>query len=407
MKKSIKLLSEYFYPEPTATGKLMAQLGSELSKKGFNVEVYTRQPNHRTKSKAKPPRKDIYNGIKINRLPCIQLDKENLLFRIINWLSFLFSLLISLSLKSSNKDILLIVTNPPILPFVGLFFNIVRGQRFIPVIYDIYPDIAVALGVVKKNGLFVRLWKRLNIVLYRRASRLVVIGNQMKKTIVNETGANFFESKIKVIYNWEDPDFIKPIDKEDNIFAKKNGYNEVLTVLYSGNFGLYNDLCTIIYAAARVQKLPVRFVFIGGGAQKKKLKKIVRDKDLKNVDFHPYQPFDRLPLTLTCADISVISEDRRVNGLCSSSKLYSSLASGRAILALVNRDSDIADIIRCSNCGFRVEQGEVNQVVDHLKFWLDNREELKKMGKKARKYFEKHYTIKHSVEKYVNMLEEV
>jgi len=384
----------------------MAQLADELSKKGFNVEVYTRQPNQRVKSKVKLPGKEIYNGVKINRLSCIQLDKENLLFRIINWLSFLFHLLISLSLKSS-KDILLIVTNPPILPFVGLFFNVVRGQRFIPIIYDIYPDIAVALGVVEENGFFVKLWKRLNNVLYRRASRIVVISNQMKQTIIDYTKANSFESKIEVIYNWENPEFIKPLKKEDNTFAMKNGYNEVLTVLYSGNFGLYNDLCTILYAAERVRKLPIRFVFIGDGAQKKKLKKIVRDKGLKNVDFHPYQPFDKLPLTLTCADISVVSEDRRVNGLCSSSKLYSSLASGQAVLALVNKDSDIADTTRRCNCGFIVDQGYVHQVVNHLKFYLDNRDELKKMGKRARKHFEEHYTIKHSIEKYVKMLKEV
>jgi len=407
MKKSIKLLSEYFYPEPTATGKLMAQLGSELSKKGFDVEVYTRQPNHRVGNKVKLPGKEVYNGVKINRFSCIRLDKENLLFRIINWLSFFFHLLISLSLKSSSRDILLIVTNPPILPFIGLFFNIVRGQRFIPIIYDVYPDIAVALEVVGEKGFFVKLWKKLNNILYRKASKVVVIGNQMKQTIINNAGANFFESKIKVIYNWENPEFIKPIKKENNIFAKKNGYDEVLTVLYSGNFGLYNDLCTIIYAAERVRELPVRFVFIGDGAQKKKLKKIVRNKDLKNVDFHPYQPLDRLPETLTCADISVVSEDKRVNGLCSSSKLYSSLASGQAVLALVSRDSDVADIIRRCNCGFIANQGDVDQVVSYLKFFLCNRDELEKMGKRARKHFEGYYTITHSIEKYVKMLKEV
>jgi len=407
MKKSIKLLSEYFYPEPTATGKLMAQLGSELSKKGFNVEVYTRQPNHRVGNKVKLPGKEVYNGVKINRFSCIRLDKKNLLFRIINWFSFFFHLLISLSLKSSSRDILLIVTNPPILPFVGLFFNVVRGQRFIPIIYDVYPDIAVALEVVGEKGFFVKLWKMLNNILYRKASKVVVIGNQMKRTIINNTGANFFESKFKVIYNWEDQEFIKPLKKEDNTFAKRNGYNEVLTVLYSGNFGLYNDLCTIIYAAERVGKLPVRFVFIGDGAQKKKLKKIVRNKNLKNVDFHPYQPLDRLPETLTCADISVVSEDRRVNGLCSSSKLYSSLASGQAVLALVSSDSDVADIIRRCNCGFIANQGDVDQVVSYLKFFLCNRDELEKMGKRARKHFEGYYTITHSIEKYVKMLKEV
>lgn len=406
MGKSIKILSEYYYPESTATGKLIAQLGSELSKKGFNVEVYTRQPRKRVTDKVNTPRKEIHNGVKINRLPCMQLDKENFLFRIINWLSFLFHLLISLSLKSS-KDILLIVTNPPILPFVGLFFNIVKGQRFIPIIYDIYPDIAVALEVANENGFLVKLWKKLNNELYRRALRIVVISNQMKQTIINSTNVNSVESKIEVIHNWENPEFIKPIKKEDNTFARKNGYNEVLTVLYSGNFGMYNDLCTIIYAAEKVQKLPIKFVFIGEGAQKEKLKKIVRDKDLKNVDFHPYQALDKLPLTLTCADISVVSEDKRVNGLCSSSKLYSSLASGRSVLALVNKYSDIADTIRNCNCGFIVNQGDVRQVVNHLKFYLKNRDELKKMGKKARKYFEEHYTINHSVEKYVKMLKEV
>ncbi len=403
MEKSIKLLSEYFYPEPTATGKLMAQLAYALSKKGFNVEVFTRQPHHRAKSKKKLPGKEIHNGLKINRLSCIQLNKENLLSRIINWLSLLFHLLISLSLKSS-KDILLIVTNPPILPFLGLFFNITRGQRFIPIIYDIYPEIAVALGVANENGFFVKLWKKLNNILYRRASRIVVISNKMKQTIINNSPVDSFESKIEVIHNWENPKFIKPLKKDNNTFAKKNGYNKVFTVLYSGNFGLYNDLFTIIYAAEKVRKLPVRFVFIGNGAQKKKLKKFVEDKKLKNVDFHPYQPFEKLPLTLTCADISVVSEDKRVNGLCSSSKLYSSLASGRAILALVNKDSDIADIIKSCDCGFIVNQGDVHQIIDHLKFCLDNSDKLKKMGKKARRYFEEHYTINHSIGKYVKML---
>jgi hypothetical protein len=45
MRRYIKLLSEYFYPEPTATGKLMAQLAEELIKKGFTVEVYTHRPH--------------------------------------------------------------------------------------------------------------------------------------------------------------------------------------------------------------------------------------------------------------------------------------------------------------------------------------------------------------------------
>jgi glycosyltransferase involved in cell wall biosynthesis len=407
MKRSIKLLSEYFYPEPAATGKLMTQLGGELIKKGFDVEVYTSQPKYMGKRRVKLPGKDMYNGIKINRLSCIQLSKENSLFRIINWFSFFFHTIIILFLRSSSKDILLIVTNPPILPFVGLLFDVVRGQRFVPIIYDVYPDIAVALEVVEENSFFVKLWKRLNNVLYEKASKIVVIGVRMKQTIINNSKDKNFESKIEVIYNWENPEGIKPLNKEDNTFAKKNGYNKVLAVLYSGNFGLYNDLFTLVHAAEKVRHLPVRFVFIGDGVQKKELKKIVQDKDLKNVDFHPYQPLDRLPETLTCADISVVSEDKRVNKLCSSSKLYSSLASGLAVLALVDKDSDVAEVIRRCDCGFIVDQGDVDQIVNRLKFWLYNRDELEKMGMRAREHFEENYTVKHSIEKYAKMLKEI
>jgi len=41
MKKSIKLLTEYFHPEPASTGQLMAELAVGLKDKDFNVEVYT------------------------------------------------------------------------------------------------------------------------------------------------------------------------------------------------------------------------------------------------------------------------------------------------------------------------------------------------------------------------------
>lgn len=404
MGKSIKLLTEYFHPEPASTGQLMTQLAAGLQEKGFDVEVYTSQPTYQGQEKRKLPGRETYKGVVINRLSGTQLDKNSPLFRIINWMSFTILVLVNLLFKSRGSDILLILSNPPILPFVGLFFNILRGQRYVLIIYDVYPDMTVVLNVVKKDGFLVKIWNRLNKILYQKASRIVVLGARMKDTIIRKTDGKINESKIRVIHNWENPEFIKPVKKEENTFAKEHGYNNYLTLLYSGNLGQYHDLVTLVYAAEKVQDLPIKFVFIGDGDQKQSLQKIVREKNLDNVDFHPYQPLERLPETLTCADISIISEDKRVNGLCVSCKLYSSLASGQAILTLVSEDSDVANVIRTCNCGFQVEQGDVEGVVKRLKFWFENREELEKMGKNARKHFEDFFTFNDSLKEYANLL---
>ena len=407
MKKSVKLLTEYFYPELAATGQLMAQLAMGLIGKGFEVEVYTSQPTYQGQDKSKLSGREEYKGVKINRLSATQLDKNKPLFRIVNWLTFSFLTLINLIFKSKQKDILLILSNPPILPFVGLFLSLFRGQRYVLIIYDVYPDMAVTLGVVNENGLPVKLWNRLNKILYYRASRIVVLGERMKQTIIRKSDRKTDTSKIKIIHNWEDPEFIKPMRKEENPFAREHNYHKYLILLYSGNLGQHHDLATLVYAAERVKNLPIKFVFIGDGAKKKKLEEIVRERNLKNIDFHPYQPLDKLPETLTCGDISIISEDKRVNGLCVSCKIYSALAAGNAILALVNKDSDVAKIVQKGKCGLIVEQNNVDEVVDCIKNFYYNKKIVKEMGNKARLCFENNYTLNHSLEKYVEMLGDV
>lgn len=406
MKKTIKLLTEYFYPEPASTGQLMTQLANGLIERGFNVSVYTSQPTYHGQKIKKLPVIEKYNEILIKRISATQLNKEKPIQRIVNWISFTILLFIHLLLSNRSSDILLILSNPPILPFIGLLLNWLRGQRYIIIFYDIYPDIAVKLGVVNGNSPIVKVWNQFNKILYNKASGIVVLGEKMKKILI-EKAYKLNESKVKIIHNWEDSNFIKPIKKKDNPFSKKYGYDKVLTLLYSGNLAQHHDLITLINAAERLRSYPIKFVFIGDGIQKRKLQTIAKEKNLKNVDFHSYQSLDNLPVTLTCGDISVVSEDKKVNGLCLSCKIYSGLASGNTILAIVNEDSDIADIVKGCNCGFQVDQGDVEKVVECIKFWYDSKEELERMRVKARKYFEENFTFQHSLEKYVEMLNQI
>ena len=113
---------------------------------------------------------------------------------------------------------------------------------------------------------------------------------------------------------------------------------------------------------------------------------------------------EKLPETLTCADVSIVSEDIRATGLCVSCKIYSSLASGKAILALVSEDSDIGEIIADSKCGFRVNQGDSDKFAECIKFWVDNPKELEKMGKISREVFVDNFTFNIALKKYIETL---
>lgn len=65
-------------------------------------------------------------------------------------------------MRFSRKPDVEKVTNPPILPFVPYLLSFLRKQKYLCLIHDVYPDIAVRLGYLRKNGVLYGLWERMN-----------------------------------------------------------------------------------------------------------------------------------------------------------------------------------------------------------------------------------------------------
>lgn len=401
------MLSEYFHPEPASTAQLMTQLAVGLQERGFDVRAYTAQPTYQGQRHETLPARETYRGVDIHRISATQLDKSRFTLRVVNWITYCVGLLVRLLFTGSRDSrVNLIVSTPPVLPLVGWLLYAVRGDPYVIIEYDVYPDIAVRLGVVSKDSLIARVWDRLNRFVMRRAAGIVALDDSMQELLVDKLGPER-EERVRVIPNWEDPEFIRPVDKEDNSFALSHGYDETLTLLYSGNHGLYHDLNTVVEAARLLRDRPVQFVFIGDGAQKEDLRRRVEREGLSNVDFHPYQPLDRLPETLTCADVSIVSEDGRLQGVCVSCKIYSSLAAGQALLGISGPDSEIARVISESECGYWVKSGEAEALVDRVEKWLDDPEELRDMGSRGREFFLANYTLRHGVDRYTSLIRSV
>jgi len=215
-------------------------------------------------------------------------------------------------------------------------------------------------------------------------------------------------SRIEVIHNWPYPDSIVPVRREDNWFCQQHGLNGRLVVLYAGNMGMFHDLETLVEAARRlVDHKELVFLFIGDGGKRQAVADMVRRWDLSNVRLLPYQPVEHLPYSLTCGDVAAVTLARGAEGLCMPSKLYTSLAAGQAILAIVGRESEVADIIDEYRCGYRVDPGDVNGAAAALERWLANPALLDEMKRNARHCFEQRFTKPRAVQQYYDMLSRV
>ncbi|PSQ73449.1 MAG: hypothetical protein BRD39_04135, partial [Bacteroidetes bacterium QH_9_64_21] len=96
-----------------------------------------------------------------------------------------------------------------------------------------------------------------------------------------------------------------------------------------------------------------------------------------------------------------------VEGMCVSSKLYSSLAAGRPILAVVGEGDEVARTVRKHNCGAYVRPGDAEAAAETLAEWADNTALSEDLSQQARRVFEANYTRSHAVEAYGHLFEQV
>ena len=111
-------------------------------------------------------------------------------------------------------------------------------------------------------------------------------------------------------------------------------------------------------AAAVLRDLPeLHFLFVGAGAQRAWVEARVTELGLSNVSFQPYQPLDRLVLSLSVPDVHLVSLKPELEGLIVPSKFYSVLAAGRPVLFVGDPKSEMARRIDEAGCGLAFSVG--------------------------------------------------
>ncbi|MGI8499984.1 MAG: glycosyltransferase family 4 protein [Hassallia sp.] len=405
-KESIKLsvITQFFPPDYAATGQLIEELVRHLGSLGIDIEVFTSQPGYAFRTPNAPAVERV-GRVRIQRSRTAQLWPGRIRGKAVNGILYTLRAALHLFRARHRNNVLLVTTAPPFLPLVGYLGYVFFKIPYICILYDLYPDIAIALGVIPKHHWLARLWQALNKKIWRSSKAIVVLSPAMKLQVA--ANCSQIADKISVIHSWADPDLIVPIAKQENWFAWKYNLVKKFTVLYSGNLGRCHDMDTILEAAKQLQDEPIQFVCIGGGAKRDELILQVNQLGLSNFMFLPYQDKQVLPYSLTACDLSLVSVDECTENLVTPSKLYSALASGRPIAVICSSYSYLRQLIAEADCGGTFENGDGNGLAQFIRLLNRDRQLAERMGKAGRQYLRSHFTPKIISKEYLDVLARV
>lgn len=424
----ICLINEFFYPDDTGgTGNVLSDLMRALRHAHDDAEIdvvtsrntYRRsiQPVQRAGTPDKPwngrmfrfaapetdrrdrlSAHDAWAGVEIFRLGTPHPNNRPLPARLIVNLVFCFAALIFL-LGRRRYDLVLVTTAPPMVAIAAFIYKALTGIPYVYVVYDLEPDLAVRLDVVSGSNPCAAAFRLLQASCLRSAAKVIALGRCMKNHLIASYGLE--PGQVDVIPIGYDPSSLWPMSHR-TLFRAAHGLEDKFVVLYSGNLGRHHNFDTVLDAAKTLQasRPDVRFVLVGGGFQEEHIRNRIAAEKIDNTALYPFVGKEDLPDLMATADLSIITHERRLEGLCVPSKFYSVMASGRPILAMVSPETEIGWVIEESGCGVRVDHDTSDQLADAVVRLADDPEALERMGVNARKELIERFSITRVAESY-------
>ena len=384
----ILFLNQFFWPDSSATSQQLTDLATGLAQRGHDVHVVCSRGGYadiEARGDAPP--------VTIHRVAALPFARGKL-GRILSYASF-YPLALAKALTLPHMDVVVSLTTPPLLSVVGSIVKTTRGSHHYIWEQDIYPDVAVNLGVIQANGLLDKIVGLLADSSRRHADGLLSLGDCMTERLLRR---GIDSKQIHLTENWSSAQTITPLPRP--------GDAADLVLLYSGNLGLAHDLDTFSQVIRELRHEPrFRFIFVGGGGRRAELQRFVDEHGLTSVEFRGYVPRDMLSEGLSLGDIGVVLQSGNCSGLVVPSKVYGIMAAGRPILFVGPAGATPALTIDRHNCGWHIDNGNVFALVQLLRHLATHPDEVRIAGANARIALEQHYDLPIAVERMVRIFE--
>jgi colanic acid biosynthesis glycosyl transferase WcaI len=409
----ILILTLVFSPDSVSTSVLMTELALELKKLGHQITVLTTTPHYNVEPEARQrqPLRRRWGGL-LYQSDCqgspvyhasIAVKGNRVGARLLDYLRFhLISTVAGLTLVG-HYDLILAPSPPLTIGLSAWLLSLVRRAPFIYNVQEIYPDVAVSLGVLR-NPALIRLLAALERFIYARAGRVTVISEWFHRRLLAK---GVPATKLVVIPNFVDTEFMQPGPRQ-NPFAVEHRLTDKFVVLYAGNIGLTQGFETIIAAARQLSHLPkLQFVIVGDGTRRAWLEEQLAAQPLANVTLLPYQPRSLVPHIYASSDLCLVPLKRGTAQETFPSKIYTIMAAARAVIASADANSELTWVVGAARCGWVAPPDDAAALAQAIEQAYEQRDTLPQKGRNGREYVIAHHSRQAVAQQYDALLREL
>jgi len=218
----VLLINQYFPPDASGSAYILGELAEDLAQNN-SVHVIAGRPSYSSAASAFEPQ-----GVRLTTAASTTFGRGNLAGRVINYASFIASAALR-TVRAPRPDVVVTMTDPPFAGLLGVIGALWHRRPFVLLCHDVYPDIAIALGVLRPGPL-PRIWRGLNKVIRGVASRIVVVGRDMGDKLAAD---GVPRSKLEFIPTWA-PDDLPGADERAAIRAAEQ-WEDRFIVMHAGN----------------------------------------------------------------------------------------------------------------------------------------------------------------------------
>lgn len=402
----ILFLPAYFFPEQAASPYLGENRDQAFADAGFDMVVYTPVPTRginddvRSKYKAKK-HETLYDGrMSVHRFNLVK-ERRNPMLRAFRYtLSCVKQFNKAVFAKDARScDVMFIVSTPPIQGAMAAMIKKIRHKPFIYNLQDIFPDSLVGTGLAKKDGLLWKIGRIIEDFTYRNADKIIVISQDFKRNIMAK---GVPEEKIEVVYNWVDEQAVINIPRKENkLFGKYSLDPNKFYVTYCGNIGLTQNMDLLLDVAKELaSEENIHFVLVGEGADKERVKSRVKNENINNVSFLPFQPYEDISHVFSLGDAGLIISKPGVGENSVPSKTWSIMSAERPVIANFD-ENEIKTILTENNCGVFTKAGDKVALKNAILDLYNDKDKAVQLGKNGHSFIMNNLTREIGTRKYV------
>jgi colanic acid biosynthesis glycosyl transferase WcaI len=371
----------------------------DLSRKLSEIENY--RVYHIYNPKQLGPKSSFQNSESLKVITVPKYFSKNHFVRLKD--EFIYGFLIFINIYKINPDVI-ISSNMPLIPqSFFLLYSKMFGKQFIFWLQDIISIAAEKILKKQKNilsSIVGRFFNFLEFFLLRNSDHIITISKDFDHILIN---SGIIKENITCIPNWAPINDI-PVLPKKNSFSVKHNLDNSFNILYSGTMGFKHNPDVLYDLGVFLDKFKIdaKVVVVTEGDAVEYLKNKVKNSNLDNFKFLPFQDFDIFPEVLATADISLVMLEEEAGEFCVPSKLLSILCSKRIPLLFLSEKNLASRIVLENECGFHVNnQDDLNKAIQSV---YNNIEQYDFMRENTLKYAKNYFNIDKITDQFLTII---